>query len=77
MVSTNPRVVSYFGKIQFKPQYSPFWRTTVPFMFIRIAFYKLMIVKGLERHRKSNSEIFIQIYVLSNFPAKKHLYFTS
>lgn len=61
MVATNPRVVSYFSKIlmiyQFKPQHSSFWRTRVPFKFLRIVFYKPLIIKRIERQSKSNSEL--------------------
>ena len=50
----------------------------ISFKFFHMVFYnKSMIIKRIKSQRKSNSEIFIPIYRLSNFPAKKPHYFTS
>ena len=62
MVCTNPCAVSYFREIltiyQFKPQFSPFWRTEVPYKFFNMIFYnKPMNIKRIKSQLKSNPEI--------------------
>ena len=65
--------IKIFTSYEFKPQYFPFWRTRVPLKFFHRVFYnKPMIINRINSPRKSNSEIFIHIYLLSSFLAKKN-----